>query len=785
MKDNIIPVDARTQYMDDMSKYSLYVLFERYVPDIRDGLKPVQRRILYCMWHDVKCVSVASKRKSANTVGAVMARYHPHGDSSIYECMKTLTNFFEIKEPLLYYDSNSGSLQGGPQAAMRYTESCLSKFTMENIMADLSESMMVIDWSETFDNHTMEPDYLPVKVPLLLVNGTFGIAIGRRIEVPKHSLNDVIDATINLLHNPNSKVVLIPDPCLPCELVDTDWKKISNMGFGYFTERGIVDIETLKDGKQILHIRSVPDMVFANSVTDKIDDLVKENKLIQISEWQDNSTEQALDICVHLKKGADAEYVKQVLYKNTMLQDTKRVNMEVIIDGEIKRVSYKAYILSFLNTRRNVKFRLYNARLQKVNTRLHVIDIFIAILESGDVENIIHAIRNQKPEEEEALVQWLMKKLNITDVQAKYILNIEIKRLSKGSLNKYKDEQKKLNILVKQYIDMITKPELIDKEIEQELIDIRAKYGKPRTSRVISEAEASDIPQGTFKIVIYNSGFIKKMQINDPIKSYKGDEPKCVTIGDNSKDLLLFDEMGKVFRLPIHKVAFTDKNSPGIDIRLILKKFTSNIVSTMYLPILEELANKTSKYYIITISKQGYIKRMDLDDIINTTPSGIIYSKLNKDDSICYIVIANYKSDVIVYTKSKAIRFNIESIPYLKRSTIGNIAMRGSEPVDGISVITAQTKDIVVVTAKGKFNRISESALPRTDRNKAGSKVIKLVKGDYITNVFSCTAGTTIRCVHFDGTVTEVDTNTIEMGSSASAGQKLTKDIIKAELIKM
>ena len=302
---------------------------------------------------------------------------------------------------------------------------------------------------------------------------------------------------------------------------------------------------------------------------------------------------------------------------------------------------------------------------------------------------------------------------------------------------------------------------------------------------MISEAEASDIPQGTFKIVIYNSGFIKKMQINDPIKSYKGDEPKCVTIGDNSKDLLLFDEMGKVFRLPIHKVAFTDKNSSGIDIRLILKKFTSNIVSTMYLPILEELANKTSKYYIITISKQGYIKRMDLDDIINTTPSGIIYSKLNKDDSICDIVIANYKSDVIVYTKSKAIRFNIESIPYLKRSTIGNLSLRGNEPVDGISVITAQTKDIVVVTAKGKFNRISESALPRTDRNKAGSKVIKLVKGDYITNVFSCTAGTTIRCVHFDGTVTEVDTNTIEMGSSASAGQKLTKDIIKAELIKM
>jgi len=705
-------------------------------------------------------------------------------NSAVYEAMKPMTNWYEIKCPLIVYDSNSGSIQGGPQAAMRYTESCLSQFSMDALFGDLIESKMVVDWSKTFDNHTEEPDLLPIKIPLLLVNGTFGIAIGRRIEVPKHSLNDVIDATINVLKNPNAKVILIPDPCQKCEVVDTDWKKISNMGFGYFTERGIVDIESDKNGNQILHIRSMPDMIFANTVLDKIEDLIKENKLVQINDIQDHSTEEQLDIWLILKKGSDAEYVKQVLYKNTPLQDTKRVNMEVMIGDEIKRLSYKAYIVAFIELRRNVKFRLYNARLQKAETRLHTIELFIAILESGDVENIIHAIRNQKPSEEVQLIEWLMKKLKITDLQAKFILNTEIKKLSKGNLNRYKEEQKELNKQVKHYINMITKPELIDKEIEEELLEIRKKYGQPRKSVVISEAEASDIPQGTFKIVVSEMSFIKKMQVTDPIKLSKGDSPKCITVGDNSKDLLLFDEMGKVFRLPIHKLAFTDKNSPGIDIRMVLKKLTSNIVSVMYLPIIENLANKSSKYFIVTVTKQGLIKKMDLDDIISATPSGIIYSKLNKGDSVCDIVIANHKSDVIIYNKTKAIRISIDSIPYLKRSTLGSISMKTNEPIDGISVVTSDTKDVVVVTAKGKFNRISQSALARTERNRAGSKVIKLTKGDYIKNIFTCSNNMTIRAIHMDGTVSMVKTSDISMGSSVSSGDKLTKEIVKAELIK-
>ena len=784
MKDNIIQINAHDQYMSNMARYSIYTLYNRYVPDIRDGLKPVQRRILYAMWNDVGNISVGTKRKSSNTVGIVIAKYHSHGDTSVYDACKVLTNWWEIKVPLINYDSSSGSLQGAPQAAARYTESYLSKFSVDCLLSDLSEAKTVVDWQNTFDNHTIEPESLPVKVPLLLVNGTFGIAIGRRIEVPKHSLSDVIDATIEVLHNPKAKVVLIPDPCQKCEVIDTDWKKISNSGFGYYYQRGIIEINTMKNGNQYLAIRSTPDLVTANSVMEKIEELVKNNTLVQIADIQDHSTEECLDIWVILKRGSDANYVKQALYKNTQLQDLKRVNMEVINGTEIQRVSYKAYIAYFLEYRRECKLRIYNARLQKAQTRLHQIDTYIKILESGYVDDIIHMIRNQSSMDEGYLVEWLMKKLNITDLQAKFVLHTEIGKLSKGHLKKYKEEQAKLLNDVQQFITIITHEELIDREIEQELLDIKSKYGRPRQSVIISEAEASDIPEGEFKVVLTEQNYLKKLAIEEPIKVIKGDQPKCITIADNSKDILLFDQMGKVFRLPVNKIAFTDKNSPGIDIRMLIKKATSNIISVMYVPIVEMLADKQSKYYIVTITKDGLIKRMDLDDVVNATPSGIIYSKLNQGDQICDILIANHRSDIIVYTRTKALRFGIDEIPYLKRATLGNQAMKTSEPIDGISVITAETRELVVVTAKGKFNKLVPSVLPRSSRNKAGAKVIKLAKGDFIKNIFACNGDVSIKITRADEVI-EIHTEDIPMGSSISAGVKLCKDnIIKAELIR-
>lgn len=783
MKDNIIQVDAREESKRNMARYSLYILYNRYVPDARDGLKPVQRRILTAMFYDIKCVSLATKRKSANTVGMVMGKYHAHGDSSIYGAMQPLANWWECMAPLLTYDSASGTIQGGKQAAMRYTESCISQFGMDCAISELVETKQVVNWQKTFDNHNDEPETLPVKVPLLLINGAFSIAIGRRIEVPPHSINDVIDATLTLMHNPNAKIVLIPDQCMKCEIINTDWKKISNMGFGNYVARGIITQGEDKKGKY-LSIRSTPDIVFSNSIVEKIEELIKDNKLIQVADINDHSTDSDLDIRIYLKNGADPNYVKQVLYKNTSLQDTKRVNMEVLDGLDIKRFSYKAYLLYFLEYRRGIKFRLYNYRLQKVETRLHQIETYIKVLESGDVENIVHMIRNQASVDENYLVNWLMKKLKITDIQALFILRTQLKALSRGNLDKYKAEQKDLLVKVNECVAYITDEKLIDKEIENELLEMKAKYGKPRQSVIISEAEASDIPEGEFKIVITESNFVKKMQVNEPIKAYKGDNAKYILIADNSKDILLFDQMGKVFRLQVHKIPFTEKNSAGVDIRLLIKKLTSNIISVMYVPILEMLANKKSKYYLSIISTKGLIKRIDLNDIINATPSGIIYTKLNKGDSVKDIIVVNHKSDIVVYTKSKALRMPVESTPYLKRSTLGNMAMKTTEDIDGMSVVTRETTDIVVVTNKGKFNRFGVAGLPVSDRNKAGGKVIKLAKGDYIHNIFSCNSNYVLRVIRTDE-VLEINVADIPIGSSVSAGTKMCKDgILKVELIR-
>ena len=789
MKDTILKVPVQAQYSANMARYSLYVLFERCVPSIFDGLKPVQRRILYAMWHDIHCTDFSSKRKCAKTVGEVIGSYSPHSQDSTYGAFKPMTNWFEAKTPLITYQGNSGTIQGDPQAAMRYTESYLSKFSMEAVFADLIESKNVVDWNKTFDNYTVEPDALPVKVPLLLINGTFGIAIGRRIEVPPHSLNDVVDATVALLRDPSVNITLIPDPCQKCEIVDTDWAHISNLGFGYFTERGIVEIcKDKKTDVTYLNIRSCPDLIWANTVVEHIENLIKEGKLIQISDIQDHSSNDQLDIRIFLKHGADPEYVRQMLYKNTPLQDNKRVNMEVIIDNEVKRVSYKEYLQYFITFRKNVKFRLYNARLQKVNTRLHTIEIFIKILESGEVEEIVHKIRSQNHAEEAKLIEWLMKLLKITDVQAKYILNIEIKRLSKYNLSKYLEEQKTLRALVTEYTNMIAHPELIDREIEKELLDIKAKYGKPRQSIIISEGSANNIPEGIFNTIVYENATIKKMPVTEPIRAIRGIYPQFVINGDNSKDLVIFDSTGKVFRLPIHKIPFSDKSSIGMDIRMLLKKFSSNIISVMYMPFLDTLANNAMpKTYIVSITKNGLIKKIDIADIQVTTTSGVIYSKLNKEDYIVDVGLATDACEIIVYNQQKVLRISMNSVPYLKRATLGNISLKTDTPIEGMSILNTNILTLLVVTARGRIIRVPKEAIPLTVPNRAGTKMLKLPKDDGIISIIGCTPQSAIRIIHTDNSSVDLVAGNIALVNPGAELKTptMSKDISRCQLIKL
>lgn len=716
-------------------------------------------------------------------------------NSGVIDAIKPLCNWFEIKEPLLFSPSNMGNMQGNGAAAPRYTEIKLSEFCKDCVISDMKNGKEVVDWVPNFDNTSEEPEYFPVAVPLLLINGTFGLGVGMMTEIPKHNLVEVIDATIRLIKNPNSQVVLIPDHCMPCEIIDTNWKSICNKGNGKYTVRGIIDIERYKD-HDCLIIRSAPDRVFYDrgneqngGVHYKILNMVKEGKLPQITKIDEDSKGNNMRIVIHLRKGSDPNYVKEMLYRTTQLQDTYTVNFEVLNGTEPLRLSYKAYLEYFIEERKLTKFRANCIMLQKVRTEYHKREAYVKVLESGYIDKIIDMIKNQTTIDDNVIVEYIVKHAKITDIQAKFIINSNIKNLSKAYLKKYKEEMKKYAEQDKYYENKITHEELILQDIINELEYFKKKYGKPRTCRVISKEELSTIPKGEFKLVITENNYVKKLSLTEPIGSYRGDNPKHVLKVDNTENVLLFSTQGKVFRLPVHKVPLTEKGSIGLDIRIMLKGLTSDITKVIYEPTLKEVSKLLNKHHLTVVTNNNCIKKLDVEDFLNVPPSGIIYTKLNPNDFVKDILLIPDNLDVIIYSNRKALRVNMQEIPKYKRSTLGVSAMNLSngECIDGISVIYPDATDIIVITEAGKINKFDISGLQRSNRYKAGSSVIKLGKNDRIHSIYGVNDKNTIQIITKNEKL-EIPVAEIPKGSSLSSGVRKiqTKNdvIVKCNVIK-
>ena len=788
MAEKIIDKNLLEQYKEDMQAYSVIVNRRRAIPDIRDGLKLVQRRAIEVMYYHLNAET--QKTKTANISGTVIAKLHPHNSLAVSETLKGLSTWFENTVPLIDGYGNWGNFQGKPAAADRYTEAKLSKFTSEAIIAEMKENRNVVDLIPNYLNTCLEPEYFPVKVPLLLINGTAGIGLGLITAVPKHNLAEVIDATINLMKHPNASVVLIPDPPMPCEIIDTDWKKICNTGNGTYKVRGIIDIEEYK-GKQALVIKSTPDYVFLDPVTEKIEELIRKNVIIGISDMQaehykDPKTgQEVMRFVIVLKKGADPNFIRDLIYKHTAMESTQNVNFEALDGINLIRMSYKSYLEYFIQFRRITKFRLYCNRLQHVNTKFHEKDAYIRLLESGEVDNIINMIRKSDKTDAD-LIEYLIKKLDITDLQASFIINSNLKNLSKRYLNKYKEEAKNYSLLSKQYLEKITNDDF-DQEIIDELLYFKEKYGKSRRSKLITQADANNIPNGEFKIIITENNFIKKVHINDTIGSFRGDIPKYILKVENINNILIFDEFGKVFKLPVHKIPFTDKSSAGTDIRLLIKNLTSDIRTIMYENVIEELSKKSSKHFLNVVTKMGNIKKLDLEDFLSVPPSGIIYIKLEQGDSIQDLEIIQHSLDVIIYSNTHLLRIKSDDIPHLKRNAKGvkSIGLSQGEKVDGLSVIYPNATHIITITEEGMINKFDAVALPTLSRGKKGTK-IKLKARDSIHSVFGVNDDNVLRVITKNNKY-DIPVSDIETASSISLGNRMisTKgdNIIKCSIL--
>lgn len=789
MAEHISEYEAVEMYKSDQAKYSVIANRRRAVPAIQDGLKPVQRRLIFAAYKD-HLTSPRLKDKSASLVGTTMKYYHPHGDSGLYQAIVTMVDWFKTKYPLFYGQGNWGNVSGDGPAASRYTECALSNFGYDVLIDELAQSNNIVDWLDTYKrNGDKEPEYLPAKLPLLLINGTFGIGVGMQCSIPSHNMGEVIDQTLELIKNPNHKVVLIPDLPQPCEIIDTDWKKICNNGEGSFKVRGKIITEQDKKGNITLHIVSLPDQVDSTSIYNKINDMVAAKQLPMVKDLYDSLSKDGFpDVIIKLKQGSDPEYVKHIIYAKTQTQTSVRVNFEVVSPNgiDIVRYSYRDYLLQFIDQRMNIKFRLYCNKLQQVMTRHYKVDAFIKVLESGQINTIIDMIRKYKGTDETPIVEFMIKKCNITDIQAKFIIGVNLSRLSAGHMAKYKAERKELEATMKQYMAAVTDDgTIIKNEIVEELKELKKKYNTPRLCSVISAADEDNVPAGAFKIVITERNFIRKIPDVDKVGIVRKDNPKFIIGVDNRDNILIFDNKGKVFKLPVSKIPISDKTSAGTDIRILIRNLTADIAAVYDEEIVRKITESKTKHYLTILTKSNTIKKLDLEDFLNVSPSGLMYSKIRPEDEVTGVVIVPGNLDIAICSTKKALRCALKDIPLYKRNATGAKAMNTLNPIDGLSVFYPNVTDVVVVTKNGKFNRFPVGMLERSSRAKGGSKVIKLDNNDEILNVYGVNSGDRIRVLTSDG-IEEVLIDDIKSKSSIAAGTKMIKSkgvIVRSDVI--
>ena len=769
--ERIIDKNSTEQFRADYQRYGIAVTFTRVIPDYRDGLKPVQRRLLWGMYNDTK--AIRSTVKSARIIGDVMGKYHAHGDASIYSTMKPMTNWFENYMPTIEGQGSFGNFQGDDASADRYTEARLNKFSIDCIFDELRLSDKCVDWSPNFDNTMIEPNFLPVKVPLLLINGTFGIGLGKKTEIPSHNINEVIDATLALIHNPNADIVLVPDHCKRCEIVNTDFKNICRTGYGYYKVRGVVDIEDYK-GHTALVIKGTPNLVFLNSITEKIEDLIEKKKIVQIQSMYDESTEFDMRYVIVLRPGADPNYVRDVIYKNTELERNDRVNFEVLDGLNPLRMSYKSYLLSFIDHRKLTKFRLYTNRLQYVKTKLHEKEMYIALLKNKDINEIIKYVENRKDEDDITMIEYLIKRYKMTDLQAKFILSSNIRHLSKGHLSRLEYEAGELQKEFNHCMTMVNSDELILKEIIEELENIKALYGKKRNCKIVRDSNEVVIPQGIMTIAVTEKNMIKKVPAGTNIGNFRGDKVKTLIQADNTDSLLIFDNMGKVFKLLIDKIPFVDHKSNGIDIRFLVKNLTADIITVIPEGLMKLGGNKDNveRSYIACITKNGLIKKMDDSDFLNVPPSGILYTRLDNDDYVVSVRLCNDNVNFIAFSDRRIMSIPANMIPTIKRNSKGNKTFKNGG-VDGfVELDSGNNSHIVIITKNNKVNKIPIIALPDLAKPKKMISVIKLNKDDSIQNIILCNEADSIGVSTVNENIT-IPVKDIPSGSSISTGAKV------------
>ncbi len=736
------PRQITTEIQESYLDYAMSVIVSRALPDVRDGLKPVHRRILYAMWQ-VGLKANAKFRKSATVVGEVLGKYHPHGDVAVYDSMVRMAQEFSLRYPLIRGQGNFGSMDGDSAAAMRYTEAKLATVA-EDLLTDIEKE--TVDFMPNYDGSHQEPKVLPAKLPNLLLNGTMGIAVGMATNIPPHNLTELINGIVHLIDNPECEVgdliQHVKGPDFPTGGIIYDQREIAKAyatGKGGIVMRAKTEIEEMKSGLFQIVVHEIPYQVNKAQLVEKIAELVKDKKIEGIKDLRDESDKDGVRVVVELKKDTYPKKILNQLFNYTQLQETFHVNMLALVDGIQPRVlTLKAVLEEYVKHRQSVVRRRAEFDLQKAKDRAHILEGLVMALE--EIDKIIATIKKSK-DKDEAKIN-LIKRFSFSDRQAVAILEMRLQQLANLERLRLEEELKEKKKLIKDLEDLLKSAKRILGVIKDELLDIKTRFGDERRTQIVKgavgEFSTEDlIPNESTVVTMTRDGYIKRL----PPDTFKvqGRGGKGV-IGQTTKDedsvehlfattthadLLFFTTRGRVFQLKAYDIPVASRTAKGQAIQNFLQLGGEEKVSVILSQ--QEIGDKK---FTVMVTDHGIIKKVALEDFASIRRSGLIAVKLKGDDNLSWVKPSTGKDEIMLVTsKGQAIRFKETQIRAMGRNAAGvrGIRLKGNDLVVGMEVLPVKdTGQILVVMGHGFGKRTSLTAYKVQGRGGSGIKTAKI-----------------------------------------------------------
>ena len=711
-----IEKEMRVAYID----YAMSVIVSRALPDVRDGLKPVHRRILYAM-HEDGITADKPYRKCANTVGSVLGRYHPHGDSSVYDAMVRMAQDFTMRYPLIDGHGNFGSVDGDSPAAMRYTEARMSKIS-QYMLSDIEKN--TVDFMPNYDDRLQEPTVLPARIPALLVNGSSGIAVGMATNIPPHNLKEVVDGIIKIIDEDDvtnedlMQVIKGPDFPTGATILGIEGiKQAYTTGKGKITMRAEAEIEEMSGNRQRILVTSLPYQVNKAKLVKAISDLVKEKKVEGISEVRDESDrKEKTRVVIELKRDANAQVILNQLYKHTQMQETFGAIMLALVDGEPKILTLKEMLECYINHRKEVILRRTKFDLDKALARAHILEGLKIALDN--IDEVIEIIRSSYDDPKERL----MERFGLSDVQAQAILDMRLKTLSGLQREKIEEEYNELMKLIAHLRDILASEKLVFDIIKEELIEVKNKFGDERQTKIVA-AEGEFVVEDLIKeeqtvVALTHFGYIKRM----PIDTYKSqrrggkgitgiatreeDFVKQIFTASTHDTILFFTNKGKLYKLRGFEIPEAGRTAKGTAIVNLLSLDPGEKVSAV-IPI----QNFSEGKYLLMATKHGLIKKTALSEYNSSRKTGLQGITLKEDDELIAVRLTDGQDNVVLVSKNgMCITFDEKDVRPIGRVSQGVIGIRleDDDEVIGMESVIAGGKATLLAITENGFGKRTE-----------------------------------------------------------------------------